>query len=84
MSVALITGSAGLIGSEAAAFFANLGFDVVGIDNDMRQVFFGPEASTRWQQQRLVADLGPRYRHIDADIRDFERISAIFESYGRA
>ena len=83
MSVVLITGSAGLIGSEAASFFANLGYDVVGIDNDMRQVFFGPEASTRWQQQRLTAGLGPRYRHIDADIRSFERIGAIFESYGQ-
>lgn len=42
MSVVVITGSAGLIGSEAAMFYAELGFDVIGIDNDMRHVFFGP------------------------------------------
>ena len=46
MAVAIITGSAGLIGAEAARFFASKGLDIVGIDNDMRQVFFGEEAST--------------------------------------
>ena len=53
MSVVIITGSAGLIGSEATNFFAGLGFDVVGIENDMRREFFGAEASTAWNQQRL-------------------------------
>jgi CDP-paratose 2-epimerase len=47
MSVAIITGSAGLIGSEAVKFFDNLGMQVVGIDNDMRKFFFGEEASTK-------------------------------------
>ena len=50
MSVAVITGSAGLIGSEATRYFAGHGMDVVGIDNDMRRRFFGDEASTRWQR----------------------------------
>jgi CDP-paratose 2-epimerase len=83
MSVILISGSAGLIGSEAAFFFANLGFDVVGIDNDMRRVFFGNDASTQWNLNRLMAALGPRYRHIDSDIRDYETISKLFQHYGR-
>lgn len=53
MSVAVVTGSSGLIGSEAAFSFAEEGYDIVGIDNDMRAVFFGEEASTRWQRTRV-------------------------------
>ena len=59
MSVAVITGSAGLIGSAASRYFAGLGLKVVGIDNDMRSVFFGEEASTAWQRKLLERDLGP-------------------------
>ncbi|MCP4541878.1 MAG: NAD-dependent epimerase/dehydratase family protein [Chloroflexi bacterium] len=84
MAVAIITGSAGLIGSEASTFFANLGFDVVGIDNDMRSEFFGKEASTIWNRQRLERSLGNKYRHIDADIRDYEAMVEIFKQYGSA
>jgi len=69
MCVALITGSAGLIGAEAARFFAAKGLDIVGIDNDMRRIFFGDDASTRWSRVALETDL-PRYRHNDCDIRD--------------
>src|SRR3989304_5934906 len=58
VAVALVTGSGGLIGSEAVRHFAGLGLDVVGIDNDMRQEFFGAEASTAWNVQQLTADLG--------------------------
>ena len=82
MSVALITGSAGLIGSEAARFFAGLGMDVVGIDNDMRRYFFGDEASTRWNRSRLERQVG-NYHHEDADIRDAAALEAIFGRYGR-
>src|SRR5688572_2490958 len=78
MSVAIITGSAGLIGSEAAQFFAGQGLQVVGIDNDLRRRFFGDEASTRWQRRRLQSELGPRYRHCDLDIRNDEAIDALF------
>ena len=53
MSVAIITGPAGLIGSEAVEFFAGLGFEVVGIDNDMRRVFLGDSASTDCNRSRL-------------------------------
>jgi CDP-paratose 2-epimerase len=52
----MITGSAGLIGCEAAAFFCQLGFTVVGIENDMRRLFFGEEASTGWKRESLVRD----------------------------
>ena len=81
MSVALITGSAGLVGSEAVTFFAAQGFEVVGIDNDMRSVFFGPEASTRWQLERLEQALGKKYVHFSEDIRNAEGIERIFKQY---
>jgi CDP-paratose 2-epimerase len=82
MSVAIITGSAGLVGSEAVRHFSAQGMDVVGIDNDMRAKFFGEEASTRWVRDRLFADV-PRYRHYEADIRDACRIEAICAQYGK-
>ena len=53
MTVAIVTGSAGLIGSETVAHFCELGLDVVGIDNDMRRTFFGAEASTDWNRNEL-------------------------------
>jgi len=83
MGVALVTGSAGLIGSEAATFFADLGLEVVGIDNDMRSRFFGAEASTKWNQRRLKTDLGDKYRHAEFDIRDGDRINRLFGDLGR-
>lgn len=82
MSIAIITGSAGLIGSEAAAFFAQQGLDIVGIDNDMRRVFFGEDASTIWNRQRLEKNIGSGYTHIEVDIRDEEAIKKIFQHYG--
>jgi CDP-paratose 2-epimerase len=81
VSVALVTGSAGLIGSEAVRHFAGLGLDVVGIDNDMRARFFGPEASTAWNVLRLSNELGSAYTHHDVDIRDREALSGIFRRY---
>src|ERR687891_2401804 len=82
MSAAIITGSAGLIGSEAAAYFAAQGLDVVGIDNDMRSTFFGREASTAWKAEELQAELGSRYRHYDLDIRDRVAMLRLFEQHG--
>lgn len=81
MSVAIVTGSTGLVGSESVRHFASLGLDVVGIDNDMRSQFFGPSASTRPMLDMLNAAV-PGYRHVDGDIRDFEALSRIFERYG--
>ena len=82
MSVVLVTGSTGLIGSEASNYFASLGFDVVGIDNDMRSVFFGADASTRWNVQRLTDELGSNYAHHDVDIRDRDKILKIVRDLG--
>ena len=81
MSAVLVTGSAGLIGSEAAQFYCRRGDLVVGIDNDMRSRFFGPEASTRWKRDLLLAQY-TEYRHHDADIRDRDAIERIFREYG--
>ncbi len=81
MAVAIVTGSAGLIGSEAVRFFSGKGFDVVGIDNDMRSYFFGKEASTQWQLNQLTASL-PKFTNEAADIRDFDAIAKIFQKYG--
>ena len=69
MAVAVITGSCGLIGSEAAKYFHDKGMDIVGIDNDMRGYFFGREASTNWQRAELERTL-PRYSHHSEDIRN--------------
>jgi CDP-paratose 2-epimerase len=84
VSVAIITGSAGLIGSEASLAFADMGLDVVGIDNDMRRVFFGEEASTLWNRRRVEQRLGRQYRHVDLDIRDRDGIDGLFHRIGKA
>jgi CDP-paratose 2-epimerase len=77
----LVTGSAGLIGSEAVEFFDSLGFDVHGIDNNMRADFFGPGGDTTWNRQRLEAVCG-RYTHHDLDIRDRGGVEALFQRQG--
>lgn len=82
MTVVVITGAAGLIGSEAATSFANMGYHVVGIDNDMRRHFFGAEASTEWNRLRLQHALGSRYEHHALDIRDREGIDRLFTRFG--
>jgi CDP-paratose 2-epimerase len=83
MSVVVVTGSAGLIGSESVRHFAALGMDVVGIDNDMRGYFFGSDGSTRWNLDRLKNEIGDRYTHHDLDIRDRDGIAALFAKLGR-
>ena len=81
MTVAIVTGSSGLVGSETAIFLHEQGLDVVGIDNDMRAYFFGQDASTNWNTGRLQATL-PRFRHEPIDIRDQNAIDALFRRYG--
>jgi CDP-paratose 2-epimerase len=76
----LVTGSAGLIGSEAVRFFAGKGFDVIGIDNDMRKAFFGEDASTAWNKSLLLKEI-PGYKHFDIDIRDKQPIEELFKEY---
>jgi CDP-paratose 2-epimerase len=82
MSVALISGSLGLIGAEAALYFGRLGFDVVGADNDMRRQFFGDSHSTAPNQARLRGALGSRYTHHDLDIRDRKGVDSLIAHYG--
>lgn len=81
MKTALITGSAGLIGSESARFFAKKGYFVVGIDNDMRAYYFGPDASTKWNGDKLKEELGEKYVHYTADIRDHQKIEEIVKKH---
>ncbi len=83
MKVILVTGSAGLIGSESVRFFGERGFTVVGIDNNMRSFFFGEDASTEWNRDRLLEDYGDKYIHHNVDIRDHEAISQIFKTYNQ-
>lgn len=80
MSVVVITGSSGLIGSESAKFFHEQGFEIVGIDNNLREYFFGPEASTEWNTQQLAQTLS-RFSHHSLDIRDKEGIFGLFRRY---
>jgi CDP-paratose 2-epimerase len=82
VSVVIVTGSSGLIGSETARFFHQQGFDVVGIDNDMRAYFFGAEASTAWNTGQLKTDLA-RFRHCHIDIRDNGAVENLFRDYGK-
>lgn len=83
MSVVIVTGSSGLIGSETAKFFHGQGFDVVGIDNNMRAYFFGQDASTEWNTAQLTSKL-TRFRHCAVDVRDAPSIESIFQQYGNS
>lgn len=83
MSITIITGSAGLIGSACAKYFAKHGHDIVGIDNDMRAYFFGNIASTKATQQYLNSVLRS-YIHKDCDIRDIASLQSIFDYYGNS
>lgn len=79
MSIAIVTGSCGLIGSEMCFFLLEKGFDVIGIDNDMRSYFFGEKASTKWSLSKLKKFKS--YIHESSDIRDFESIKHLFVKY---
>jgi CDP-paratose 2-epimerase len=83
MSVVVVTGSAGLIGSESVAYFAERGHEIVGIDNDMRARFFGADASTRWNRRALEARFPKQYTHVDADIRDAPAMDELFARFGK-
>jgi CDP-paratose 2-epimerase len=81
MKTALITGSAGLVGSEAVRFFIERDFKVVGIDNDMRAYFFGRKASTREIRKWLEKMFKDKYIHYSIDIRDKGKVEEIFKKY---
>ena len=78
MKKALITGSAGLIGSEAVRFLAGRDFEIFGIDNNLRQYFFGQEGSTDWNRRALEQDFPKQYRHFAVDIRDSDAVGEVF------
>lgn len=82
MDICLVTGSAGLIGSETVRFFATKGFQTVGIDNDMRALFFGNEASILWNLNRLKEEFSD-YIHHHEDIRDISKMERLFHEYGK-
>ena len=83
MPIAIVTGSGGLIGSESVAHFVRAGFDVVGLENDMRARFFGADASTSSTTRRLV-ERHPEFRSVEIDIRDRDGVRALFARHGPA
>lgn len=78
--IALTTGSAGLIGSQAVEFFSAKGFKVIGIDNDMRFYFFGDDGSTQWNRSRLETQI-PSYLHKNIDIRNLDVLTEVFREF---
>jgi len=80
MAIALITGSNGLVGSESAYFFEKKGFDIVGIDNNLREFFFGNDGSTLWVKKELKKKL-KKYNHFNTDIRSYSNLEKIFKKY---
>jgi CDP-paratose 2-epimerase len=80
MDITFITGSAGLIGAESVRFFSKKNCKIIGVDNDMRRVFFGDEASTEWSRKKLESEI-PEYTHIHEDIRDASAMERIFKEF---
>ena len=76
MKRCLVTGSSGLIGSEVALYFSQQGFQIHGVDNNQRAVFFGPQGDTRWNQQRLASQIAG-FAHHELDIRDRAGVLAL-------
>src|SRR5689334_18349075 len=81
MPTAIVTGSGGLIGSESVAHFVEAGYDVIGLENDMRARFFGPEASTSHTTERLLRTHGDSFRSLEIDIRDADAVSRVFAEH---
>ena len=80
MSLAIITGSTGLVGSEAVNFFHDKGFEVIGIDNNLRKLFFGKNGSTSWIKSKLLKR-NKNFKNYDIDIRNLNSITNIFKRY---
>jgi len=82
-NICLITGSSGLIGSEAVGFFAEKFDKIIGIDNNMRAEFFGQDASTEWNTQKLIKEI-KNFEHHAIDIRDIAALESLFKAHGSA
>ena len=80
MSIVIITGSTGLVGSEAVNFFCDKGFDVIGIDNNLRKFFFGRDGSTLWIKNNLIKR-NKKFKNFNIDIRNFNGLEKIFKKY---
>jgi CDP-paratose 2-epimerase len=80
MKVAIVTGSAGLIGSQACDFFSKKGYKIIGIDNDMRAYFFGESSSTKDSLESLKSKIN-EYEHYNIDIRDYQKLNEVFSKY---
>src|SRR5579863_1413887 len=78
MPKVVVTGSCGLIGSQVCRFFAHQGFQIHGIDDNHRAVFFGPEGDTSWMLEHLRQEI-PGYRHAALDIRDRDGVLALLD-----
>ena len=76
---ALVTGSSGLIGSESVSHLCSNGYDVIGIDNNLREFFFGKEASTSWNTSRLSKLYSNNFKALNIDIRDYNNLEAVFK-----
>lgn len=81
MKIAIVTGSAGLIGSQTVRFLTDKFDQVIGIDNNMRAYFFGDNASVDWNRRRLEDEVS-NYRHLETDIRNFDALEKIFKDFG--
>jgi CDP-paratose 2-epimerase len=79
MPICLVTGSSGLIGSEVCEYLAARGFEVHGVDNNQREVFFGPAGDTRWNQRRLQETI-KGFQHHQVDIRDRPRVTDLVQT----
>ena len=82
MSLAIITGSTGLVGSEAVNFFHDKGFDVIGIDNNLRKLFFGKNGSTIWLKSKLI-QRNKNFKNYNIDIRNSNNLEKIFRKYSK-
>tara|TARA_B100001964_G_C14236430_1_gene602683 strand:- start:6 stop:710 length:705 start_codon:yes stop_codon:yes gene_type:complete len=82
MKKIIVTGSTGLIGSECVKFFIGEGYEVIGIDNNMRKTFFGDNACTNWCRDHLKKNY-KNYTHVDQDIRNKAAMEEIFSKHGK-
>ncbi len=80
MSIALITGSCGLVGSQSSIFFSRKGFNIIGIDNNSRKLFFGKDGDISWLRKKLKKNL-KNYQHFNYDIRNYHSLEKIFKRY---
>ena len=80
MKIAIITGSCGLVGSEAVQFFSKKGFKIFGIDNNSRKFFFGKDGDISWIKSKLKKEIND-YKHHNIDITNYSALNKIFKKY---